>query len=268
VVRACYPVEQSVSAFIDFLHTLGVEAANGFDPVMGVALAIPSPFDFEAGISLMRHKLPYLYGVNLRQALAEVFGWQPCQVSFLNDADAYLLGEIGAGAARGFARVIGITLGTGAGSAFAVDGQLVTDGLGVPHGGEVWNLPYEGGIVEDFLSSRAIVSDYKRRTGIICDVKAIAADSQHDPAAVETFNEFGRHLGQVIGTMLAGFAPDVVVLGGGISRAAQLFLPVAQSQLENSGLHLRVSELQDRAPLVGCAVARFNGRTSIRENRA
>jgi predicted NBD/HSP70 family sugar kinase len=58
--------------------------------------------------------------------------------------------------------------------------------------------------------------------------------------------------------MLAGFAPDVIVLGGGISRAAQLFLPAAQSELAGSGLRLRVSELQDSAPLVGCAVARFN----------
>ena len=258
VVRACYPTEQSSNAFLDLLHTLGAEATTGFAPVTGATLAFPGPFDFEAGISLMRHKLPYLYGVNLRTALAGVFGWQPGLVSFLNDADAYLLGEIGAGAASGFARVIGITLGTGTGSAFAVDGLLVTEGPGVPHGGEIWNLPCEGGIVEDFLSSRAIISDYKRRTGKLRDVKAIAADAPHDPAAVETFQEFGRHLGQVIGTMLAGFAPDVVVLGGGISRAAQLFLPAAQSQLASYGLHLRVSELQDRAPLFGCAAARFN----------
>jgi predicted NBD/HSP70 family sugar kinase len=62
--------------------------------------------------------------------------------------------------------------------------------------------------------------------------------------------------------MLAGFAPEVIVLGGGISRAAHLFLPAAQSELADSGLRLLVSELQDSAPLVGCAVARFNHRTT------
>jgi len=144
-----------------------------------------------------------------------------------------------------------------------VNGQLVTDGPGVPSGGEVWNLACEGGIVEDFLSSRAIICGYRQRTGKTRDVKEIAADSPHDPAAAETFQEFGKHLGQVIGAMLAGFKPDVIVLGGGISRAAHLFLPAAQSQLTRCGLHLRVSELLDRAPLVGCAAARFNRREML-----
>ncbi len=256
-VRACYPTEQSSNSFIDFLHTLGIQAANGLDTATGATLAIPSPFDFESGISLMRHKLPYLYGFDLRKALAGIFGWLPSQVSFLNDADAYLLGEIGAGAARGVDRVIGVTLGTGTGSAFAVKGKLVTEGPGIPRCGEIWNLPFGGGIVEDFLSSRAIVGSYKRRTGITRDVRTLAADAPNDPEAVETFLEFGEHLGQVIGALLSAFAPDLIVLGGGISRAAQLFLPAAHSQLATYGLRLTVSELQDSAPLFGCAVARF-----------
>jgi glucokinase len=259
VVRAHHPTAETSDAFVGLLHTLGVEAAAGFGRIMGATLAMPSPFDFEAGISLMRHKLPYLYGVNLRQALAERFGWRPNQVYFLNDADAYLLGEIGAGAARGFARVVGITLGTGTGSAFAVDGQLVTEGTGVPNSGEIWDLPYESGIVEDFLSSRAICDSYKRRTGNTRDVAELAAAAQGDSAAEEAFAEFGRHLGRVLGTMLAEFVPDVAVLGGGVCHAAHLFLPTAQSQLNDTAPQLRVSKLQDRAPLVGCGVARFNG---------
>lgn len=249
---------QTSDDFVGLLHTLGVEAAAGFEHVAGATLAMPCPFDFAAGISLMRHKLPYLYGVDLRRALAGRFGWQPGQVSFLNDADAFLLGEISAGAARGFARVVGITLGTGTGSAFAVDSRLVTDGSGVPHGGEIWDLPYEGGIVEDFLSSRAITGSYKRRTGDTREVAALAAAAPDDTAAVEAFAEFGQHLGRVLGTILSGFAPDVAVLGGGISRAARLFLPAAQRQLKGPAPLLRVSELEDRAPLVGCGVARFN----------
>jgi glucokinase len=67
-------------------------------------------------------------------SLAERFGWQPGQVRFLLDSAAFLLGEIGAGEARGVERAVGITLGTGIGSAFAVDGQIVTEGPGVPPG--------------------------------------------------------------------------------------------------------------------------------------
>jgi glucokinase len=168
-----------------------------------------------------------------------------------------LLGEVGAGAARGFRRAAGLTLGTGIGSAFAVEGHLVTGGPGVPAGGEIWNLPYQGGIVEDFVSSRAIVGNYERCTGKRREVVDLAAAVSSDAAAREAFIEFGNHLGVVIRTLLAGFQADVIVLGGGISRSANLFLPAVQAQLGDSTVQLRVSELKDKAALVGCGVAAF-----------
>jgi glucokinase len=247
-------------AFLDLLYELGMKARVDRDGIVGAMLAVPGPFDLQAGVSLMRHKLPYLYGVDLRQGLAERFGFEPAQVRFLNDADAYLLGEIGAGAARGFRRAAGLTLGTGIGSAFAVDGQLVTEGPGVPSGGEIWNLAYQGGIVEDFVSSRAIVGNYQRCTGRKSEVVDLAAAAPSDPAAQQAFTEFGQHLGVVIRTLLAEFHADVIVLGGGISRSASLFLPAVQAEIGDSTTQLRVSELKDKAALVGCGVAAFRAR--------
>jgi glucokinase len=259
VVSAPYGSVATSDGFVDLLCRLGAEAAAGCDNGMGASLAVPGPFNFQAGISLMRHKLPYLYGVDLRLALASRLGCEPDQVRFLNDADAFLLGEMGAGAARGFSRVIGFTLGTGIGSAFAVNGLLVTEGAGVPRGGEIWNVPYEGGIVEDCVSARAIADYYERSTGKTRSVAELAAIAASDRAAAEAFAEFGRHLGRVLNTLLAGFRADVAVLGGGIARSPELFLPATLSQLSNAPMELRVSELKDRAPLVGCGVAWFNG---------
>jgi glucokinase len=257
VVTAPHASVSTSDAFLDLLYDLGMKARLGGGEIMGAMLAVPGPFDLQAGVSLMRHKLPYLYGVDLRRGLAARFGFDPAQVRFLNDADAYLLGEIGAGAARGFRRAVGLTLGTGIGSAFAVDGQLVTTGPGVPSGGEIWNLPYHGGIVEDFISSRAIVGNYERRTGLKREVVDLAAAASSDPAAKEAFTELGQHLGVVIRTLLADFRADVIVLGGGISRGANLFLPAVQAQIGDSPIQLRVSELKDKAALVGCGVAAF-----------
>jgi glucokinase len=259
VVSALHSAERSSDAFVNVLYSLGIEASAGVDGVSGAEIAMPGPFDFNEGVSLMRHKLPYLYGVNLRRELAGRFGWQGGQVRFLLDSAAFLLGEIRAGAARGVQRAVGITLGTGIGSAFAVDGQLVTEGPGVSPGGEIWNLPFEGGIVEDSLSTRAIQQDYERRTGVLPDVARLAEAAANDPDAAAVFAEFGRHLGLALRMVLSEFAPQVVVLGGGISRSAHLFLPAAQSQLEGLNLHLAISALKDHAPLVGAAVAWFNG---------
>jgi len=258
VVSVPHPEEESAEAFISMLHALGVEAASGFGPVEGAALAFPGPFEYENGISRMTHKLPYLFGIDLRQALAARFGWLPLQIRFLKDASAFLLGEIGAGAAKGVSRAVGITLGTGIGGAFAVDGHVVTEGKGVPPGGEIWDLPYLGGIIEDSVSTRGLRAFYKRRTGADREVSELAKMAGTDPAAAEAFQEFGHHLGVALHGALAEFAPQVIVLGGGISRSPQLFLPAAQKELDALGAELRVSALLDNAALAGAGVEFFS----------
>lgn len=258
VVSTPHPAQQTSEAFVSMLHNLGVEAADGLGPVAGAELAFPGPFDFAAGVSWMKHKLPFLYGVDLRGELAARFGWQPEQVCFLHDSAAFLLGEIGAGAARGVGRAVGITLGTGIGSAFAVNGHVVTEGQGVPPGGELWDLPYERGIIEDAVSTRGIKGNYERRTGLKCEVVELAKTATVDAAAAEAFAEFGRHLGVALRGALGEFAPQVIVLGGGISRSPQLFVPAAQRELDSLHAEVRVSELLENAALAGAGVAWFN----------
>lgn len=258
VVRANLPEEQTSAAFVDVLYTLGMKAAEGVDGVEGAELAMPGPFDYAVGVSWMKHKMPYLYGVNLSEALAARFGWKTSQVRFLNDAAAYLLGEVGAGAARGVKRVVVFTLGTGVGSGFAVDGKVVTEGKGVPPGGEIWNVPYEGGIVEDQISTRALQRAYKERKGQEREVASIAHYAiGGEPVSIGVFEEFGKNLGIALKRLLADFAPDVVVLGGGISRSSYLFLAAAKAELKDAPFEVRIAELGDNAPLAGAGVAWF-----------
>jgi glucokinase len=240
-------------AFADLLHKLGVEAAAGEHSIAGASLAVPFPFDTEAGMSLMEHKLTALYRRDLRGALAHRFGWQRDQFCFLNDAGAYLLGEVGAGAVKGATRAVGLTLGTGIGCAFAVDGAQVTEGKGVPPGGEIWNYPYNGATVEDLISTRAVKGEYLARTGRDLEVSAIAAAAATDPDAREVFESFGLHLGQVLRDVVAPFHPEKVVIGGGIARSASLFLPATEAQIAGLGFHVVQSILWDQAPLAGAA---------------
>jgi glucokinase len=258
VVRAKQPEEQSSEVFVEALYSLGKKAAEGIDGVEGAELAMPGPFDYDKGISWMEHKMPFLYGVNVSEALAARFGWKASQVRFLNDAAAYLLGEVGAGAARGVKRVVVFTLGTGVGSGFAVDGRVVTEGKGVPPGGEIWNVPYDGGIVEDKISTRALQSAYKERKGQEREVASIAHYATGgEPVSIAVFEEFGKTLGIALKRLLADFAPDVVVLGGGISRSAHLFLPAATAELGGTSFEVRTAELWENAPLAGAGVEWF-----------
>ena len=249
------PVENidTFEQFVDLLHRLGEQVSAPDEKPSGASLAVPFPFDCEAGISRMQHKLKPLYGRNLRAALAERFGWRPSQLRFLKDATAYLMGELAAGSAQGAARAVGLTLGTGIGCAFAVDGRGVTSGEGVPPEGEIWNLRYAGGTVEDLISTRAIRAAYKSRAGSDREVSDIAAAAESDANARSVFNEFGTHLGQVLRDVIAPFRPDRVVLGGGIARAAQLFLPAAEREAAGLGFRIVIAKLFDGAPLAGAA---------------
>lgn len=253
-----FPSGLTASGFFDLLYRLGAQASAGSGELDGAALAMPNPFDAEAGISLMQHKLQFLYGLDLRVAVAEKFGWRPRQVNFVHDAAAFLLGEMAIGAAQGAAHAVGITLGTGVGSAFCRDGQLITEGFGLPPGGEIWNLPVNTGILEDFVSSGAIERSYKNRTGKQRDVASLAAVAAGDDAARAAFAEFGGHLGRALRGILASFVPDLAVLGGGISHAAELFLPSLLRELDGLRVKVVVSSLFERAALAGAAAAWFN----------
>lgn len=247
--------DATAEAFVALIHSLALQVAGDLTVVKGAAFAVPGPFDAVAGISYMKHKLRSLFGFDLRAAVAQSLRFAPEQLVFLNDAAAFLLGEVEAGAARGAERAIGIALGTGIGSAFAVGGQLVTTGDGVPPGGEIWNVPYRGGIVEDLISTRALRKNYLNRTGRDEEVVAISAAAETDQEARAAFQDFGTNLGQLLREVCGGFAPATVVIGGGISHAAQLFLPAAERALQGIDFRLVASQLVDRAQLTGAAAS-------------
>lgn len=238
------------SAFDSLAQSVLVDSGS----CAGVSVAMPNPFDYDRGISHMRHKYQLLYGVELRPELAPLLHVDPSCIHFLNDAASFLTGELYLGAARGAKRVIGITLGTGVGSAFAVGGKIVCRGRGVPPGGEIWNLPYRDSIVEDVISTLAIQRIYEENGGSHMAVCDIAHRASHEPRALRTFERFGRELGKVLHHISPEFRPERIVLGGGISRAAELFLPAAERELADVAIPLKISELFDRAPLIGAGV--------------
>ncbi|MGC1256358.1 MAG: ROK family protein [Candidatus Acidiferrales bacterium] len=234
---------------------------------LGISIAIPSPFDYEHGISQMRHKFQSLYGMDLRRELSRRIACPPNDIRFLNDAAASLIGELHQVGASGAKRAIGITLGTGVGSAFAVDGNVVVEGPGVPAGGEIWNQPYRDGIVEDHVSTLAIQRTFEELTGKRLQVCEIASSASHRQEAQQAFEKFGGELGSVLRRVSAAFVPDRIVLGGGIARAADYFVAAARAELGDFRDRLFVSELFERAPLIGAGISWLNRNAAVSASR-
>ena len=208
-----------------------------------VGIAIPGPFDYRKGVSLMTHKFGALNGVDLR---AELGLNVPCV--FVHDADAFLLGELGFGSLRGTSRAGAVTLGTGLGAAAAVDGIPVDNDLGSPAPEvSMWNRPFRGGIAEDFVSTRALVKGYPAS-----GAKEIA-DAAHrgNAAALRVWREFGEDLAELLAAWIARWKLEKVALGGQITGAWEFFrapletLPVFPAKLPAAALYGAFVKAQD-----------------------
>ena len=177
-----------------------------------VVAALPGPFDFSEGRFLMKHKFASVYGKTFEELTGR------CG-RFVHDANAFLLGELHFGAAKGRRRVGGITLGTGLGAAFAVDGKLLKDAEGSPaENVSLWNRPYRDGIAEDYVSTRRLVRDYPAP-----NVRSIAeAANAGNAEARQVFLNYGSDLFALL-RFWQPLTPDAIVLGGQIAQSLALF---------------------------------------------
>jgi glucokinase len=205
--------------------------------VMGIGVSMPGPFNYEEGISLMKHKFKAIYGVNLKKEFTMRLNLKEnFPIKFVGDPLAFLIGEAYFGAARDFTRVIGITLGAGIGSAFMVNKQIVKQGKGIPPEGAIWSLPYRGGIVEDRVSRQAILNKYKTLSGTWSkdlDVDKISLLAlKGDKISLQVFEELGVTFGKILKPIASEFRADCIVFGGGISQTFSLFARSLEKELQ------------------------------------
>lgn len=222
-------------------------------------VAVPGPFDYAGGVALLRgvRKLDALYGLDLRSELVRTLGLEdPGEVRFVNDAAAFLLGEWWTGAAAGHDAAIGVTCGTGLGSAFLRSGRLVERGPAVPPEARLDLLQYRGRPVEDVVSGRGLVAAYLSRGGEANGGAEVARRARGgDPRAVATFRGFGEALGEVLAPWTVAFAPGCLVIGGSIAASFDLFGPALRAAFGRPGRldFIGVAARPEEAALLGAA---------------
>jgi glucokinase len=227
--------------------------------IRGIGFAMPGPFDYVKGICLIRgvQKYENLYGVNVGKAISSKLGLPcDCKVRFMNDASSFAVGEAWAGKAKDFHKSVAITLGTGFGSAFLDDKIPIVDGPSVPKMGCVYYLPFGNSIADDYFSTRWFNARYTEVTGKKTDgVKEIAEAAKNDVEVRNIFIEFGENLGSFLSPWFMKFGAEVLVIGGNISHAYNLFGESFENKLRSSGCNVKVeiSGLKEDAALLGSA---------------
>lgn len=196
-----------------------------------------------------------------------------------NDANVAALGEMWQGGAKGSRDVIMVTLGTGVGGGIIVDGKIVAGATGA--GGEIGHITVnkeeiepcncgQYGCLEQYTSATGIVRMAKRKLAkssdetVLRNCQALTAKDIFDAAkagdaiALSLVDEVGDILGSALSNMACVVNPEIIVIGGGVSKAGEILIDTIQKHFVETSFHackntqFALATLGNDAGIFGC----------------
>jgi glucokinase len=238
--EAHYAVEhptvlESTGALLDGIESAIREVTAAAGEPTAIGIGVPSQIEWATGTVVASVNIP-LAGVPLRDELGRRFG-VPVYVD--NDASCAALAEADA---IGATELVMLTLGTGVGGGIVTGGRIFRGAHGL--GGELGHVVVEAdgpecpgggcpnrGCLEALCSGTALERAAGRKGH---EVVEAARDGDADAQA--HLDRLGRYLGIGISNMVNVFQPEVVVIGGGLSAASDLFLETAVAEAGSRAL--------------------------------
>ncbi|MFN8206776.1 MAG: ROK family protein [Bacteroidales bacterium] len=234
-----------------------------------ISFAFPGPADYPAGIIGDLNNLPaFRGGIALGPMLQEQFG---IPVFINNDGDLFAYGEAiagflpalnkrlsDAGSTRRYRNLLGVTLGTGFGAGIVRNDELFLGDNSA--GAEIWLMRHRdhSTFVEEGVGIRAIQREYTRQTNPGSsnppspkEIYEIATGSR--PGNSQAARQAFLMMAQVVGDALANaitLIDGLVVIGGGLTGASSLFLPLLVEEMNrpfNSLSGNSVNRLESKA---------------------
>lgn len=271
--RSATPKDSTSSEIINSIVSLADECRRNVPPdsdVFAIAAAVPATIDYEAGVLNKLPNLRALEGVGLRDILSEKLG---VPAILENDANAAAYGENWLGASAGVDDSICITLGTGVGGGLIINGSPFRGKDGTA--GELGHVCVEPqgvpcgcggkGCIEQYASATAIVrmaceAGMDAKTSFDVFNEAVAGN----PDAIAVFKKMGSYLGIGIASLINVLNPEMVVIGGGVAAAWELFARTVSDEIRERSFRepaerakIVRAKLGDDAGILGAARSAF-----------
>ena len=202
-------------------------------PVASVGVGVPGLYDPATGRIRFLPNVPGPWaGHPVGDAVAAAAG---VPVALINDARAFGLAELRLGAGRGASSMVGLTLGTGVGGVFAIDGRVHQGHDGT--GGELGHQTIDPDGPWCGCGNRGCVEAYARADqiaaacGTATAEEAVRAAQAGDERAREGLAAVGRHLGIGISNAVVVVNPDRVEIGGGVAAAGDLLFDPIRAEI-------------------------------------
>ena len=200
-------LDETLTQFIEFIRPL-VSAE-----IKGIGIGVPSVVDVEKGIVYNVANIPSWERVPLKEILEKEFDVPVC---INNDVNCFALGEHQFGLAKGFKHIVGVSVGTGLGAGIIINNQLFSgNNCGA---GEVGLLPYLKHNIEYYVSGN-LFRTFFNTTAEEAHRQALEGNSE----AIGYWKEFGVHFGEALKSVVLAYDPEVIVLGGSLSKVYDLF---------------------------------------------
>lgn len=227
------------------IEVLDCSECGGLENVEGIGIGVPGPVDTVNGVMIMASNLPGFEQYPICKKISDVYH-KP--VFLDNDANVAGLAEALLGAGKGYPTCYYVTISTGIGGAFVVDGKLISGGRG--HAGEIGNIivnPHgykqgklNAGAAEGECSGTAITRKGKEAFGDKVQhaghVFELAAEG--DPKAKAIIDESVDFLSTMFANIAHTIDPHCFVLGGGVTlKSGKYFLDDLNKQF-NEKIHV------------------------------
>ncbi len=181
--------------------------------VAGIGIGVPGVVDIDAGIVRNATNIPSWENVPLRKLLEERY---KVPIYIDNDANCFTAGVKYFGKGKNYQHLIGLIIGTGMGAGIIIDGKLWSGPNG--NAGEFGKIPYLKHDLEYYCSEKYFTNIHHVAVKEI--MEKLEAEDSKSKRIVE---EFGKHLGFAIYTIINSVDPQIIVLGGELSRAFPYF---------------------------------------------
>lgn len=219
-------------------------------PHTRIGIAMPAPFDYSRGVARLKEqgKFRAIYGINLREYLSDTLQIPGESISFFNDAASFLQGEAMFQRIPSDKRLLGITLGTGLGSAYKSGIQAEDAAL--------WSSTFKGQQAEYYLGTAWFVNWVRQEQGIeISGLKELMANPEWSDLARRSLEIFGENLGEFLSIHCMLQQIQKIVLGGNLAKASTYFEPAMRKTMaaKNIDVELVFSQIGEHAALVGAA---------------
>ena len=241
-------VENIPEAIEKFIHNYELDQ---------IGISAPAPFDYTNGIGHMEHKLLSLNNFSLRDFFLKRY--PKAKIVFIHDAVAFMLGALEEFPQLKNKKAACVMLGTGLGYAFSDQGKIwVNDSeTSMP---ELGFSKYKDGIVEDYVSATALLNIAKKEGYNFRYVKEMSDAALKDSKIKDIFYRVGVTLGEVLNARSKIDLFNVVVIGGGVSRAWDLLKDGFKSV---SSLKCLIVKSSLDCPIIGVKQALKLGKDNI-----